>query len=390
MRLVRLRRRGWVRRGGKPRPLGEPSDPHGLAAQAERHVTWLEVRGYSAYTVEHRRRLLADFVTWCEERGVTRPEELSRLVVDLYQRHVARLTKRDGAPLSAISQQGKLTAVATFGRWLARERLVASNPAADVEMPKQGAQLPQAVLTADEVERILAVPDVTTPLGLRDRALMEVLYSTGMRRGELAHLRLCDLALERGVVAVRQGKGKKDRFVPVGERAAAWLAAYLREARPQLALLADDGAVFLSPNGVALSPNRVTELLKGFIRRAEVDKPGACHIFRHTMATLMLEGGADLTSIQHILGHSNPRTTEIYAKMSIHRLKLVHAATHPGAKLRRRAGRPEAADPDDLVEALRPELDGEQTPTTTQRPAAKEEAVLNPGLTILLDEERGP
>ena len=252
--VVRNPRRGWGKGVRKPKPLLEARDPHGLAAQVERHVEWLRVRNLSAYTIEHRLRLLEEFVAWCEERGVTRPEELSRVLVDLYQRHVARQLKRDGTPISASFQQSKLTAISVFGRWLSRERLVPVNPAADIEMPKQAVRLPQAVLTVDEVERVLAIPDVTGPVGLRDRTIMEVFYSTGIRREELANLRVCDLDLGRGIAAVRQGKGRKDRFVPVGERAVAWLAAYLREARPELAPLSDDGSLFLSSDGCPSRP----------------------------------------------------------------------------------------------------------------------------------------
>jgi integrase/recombinase XerD len=343
-------------------------DPNGLAAQALRHIDWLEVRQYSPRTVDSRRKHLRDFVVWCAERGITRPEELSRLVIDLYQRHVARLVRKDGTPLCAHTQHAKLTAVSMLGKWLARERLVLVNPAADIEMPKEGASLPAATLTIEEAERVIAVPDPTTPLGLRDRAIVEVFYSTGIRRAELASLRTRDLDLGRGIVAVRQGKGKKDRFVPIGERAVAWVAAYLRDVRPLLAPLVDDGSLFLSSDGAALDLNTLSLMLKRFVRQAGIDKPGACHLFRHTMATLMLEGGADLTSIQLILGHASPQTTEIYAKMAIHKLKAIHAATHPGANLGRHLERPDAHDPDELADAVRQNLAGD--PATEPDPAA--------------------
>ncbi len=359
--ILRMRRRGWGRGVRKPQLPKDTLDPHGLAAQAERHLEWLEVRNFSAYTVEHRRRTLAAFITWCEERGIGRPEELSRLVIELYQRHVARLLKHDGTPLGIRAQQSKLTAVSVFGKWLARQRLVLVNPAADIEMPKDGVHLPKATLSLEEVEKILAVPDVTIPLGLRDRAILETFYSTGIRRGELASLRLPDLNLAQGILAVRQGKGKKDRFVPIGERALAWVAAYLRDSRPLLSLRDDEGALFLSSDGVALSPGAISTAVRHILERADIGKPGACHLFRHAMATLMLEGGADLTSIQLILGHSSPQTTEIYAKMSILKLKAIHAATHPGANLRRQGDRSEGHDADELVEAIAGEL-GEHAP----------------------------
>jgi integrase/recombinase XerD len=217
-----------------------------------------------------------------------------------------------------------------------RERLVATNPAADLELPRKGIRLPAAVLTAAEAEQILAVPDVRTPLGLRDRAILETFYSTGIRRFELAGLHVGDLDLAAGVLAVRQGKGKKDRFVPIGDRAAAWVAAYLREVRPLLAMHQDEGVLFLSSDGLPIPPETLSTLLNRIVRAAGIGKPGACHIFRHTMATLMLEGGADIRYIQQMLGHANLDTTQIYTHVAIHTLKAVHAATHPGASLRLR------------------------------------------------------
>jgi len=376
VKVIRNRRRGAARPAKKPAP--PYTDPHGLAAQVARHLDWLGVRQFSPFTIESRTKDLTAFVAWCAERGITRPEELSRLVIDLYQRHVARLLRKDGNPLSVRTQQGKLTAVSVFGKWLARERLVLVNPAADIEMPRDGIHLPAATLTLEEAEKVLAVPDTSTALGLRDRAIIEVFYSTGIRRSELANLRIQDLDLARGVIAVREGKGRKDRFVPIGERAIAWLAAYLREVRPILAPLSDDGALFLSSDGVALAPITITDTLKGYVRKADIDKPGACHLFRHTMATLMLEGGADLTTIQHILGHQSPQTTEIYAKMSILKLKAIHTATHPGANLRRTGDRPEGHDADELVAAIANELHDHGQPADRGQDLAGDVAATHP------------
>jgi integrase/recombinase XerD len=196
--------------------------------------------------------------------------------------------------------------------------------------------LPSAVLSVEEVEQIMAVPDIDTPIGLRDRTMLEVLYTTGIRRSELCRLRLGDLDAGRGVLAVRQGKGDKDRFVPVGARALAWLAKYRAEARPKLAVLLDEGALFLSVDGTSLNPNYVGTHVRLLLDKAGIDKPGACHLFRHTAATLMLEGGADIRYIQQFLGHASMATTQIYTRVSLHQLKAVHAACHPGAKLERR------------------------------------------------------
>ena len=204
-----------------------------------------------------------------------------------------------------------------------------ANPAADLDLPRAEKRLPRHVLTASEAERVLGLPDVEEVMGLRDRAILETLYSTGMRRMEIAHLKLYDLDQERGTVFIRQGKGKKDRMIPMGERAFSWVRRYLEEARPRLSLTPDDGLVFLTNVGLAFEPNRLTQLVRDYVDQADIGKTGSCHLFRHTCATLMLEGGADIRFIQQLLGHEKLETTQIYAQVSIRMLKEVHTRTHP-------------------------------------------------------------
>jgi len=195
-------------------------------------------------------------------------------------------------------------------------------------------RLPKAILSAEEAERILAVPDLATAAGLRDRAILEVLYSTGMRRGEVIGLKLGDLDAERGTVMIRQGKGHKDRMIPIGARALAWVARYRDEVRPSLRLAEDDGTLFLTQQGERMGANRLTQMVRDTIRASGVEKQGSCHLFRHTCATLMLEGGADVRFIQALLGHAKLDTTTIYTQVSIRMLKDIHTATHP-ARLER-------------------------------------------------------
>lgn len=352
MRLARQRRRGLGKGIKKPLEPFEWTDPHCLLAQIEPHLGWLAARGYAPSTVAVRRKDLADFVAWCEERGILRPPDLSRVVLDLYQKRIAHAHKKDGTVLSLHTQGLKLSAVAAFCKWLARERLVLYNPAAELELPRRSVRLPRTVLTAEEAEKILAIPDVATPLGLRDRAILETFYSTAIRRSELAKLSLGDLDIHRGVLIVREGKCRKDRYVPVGERALAWIAKYLEEVRPLLVKPEDDGFLFVGSDGDPISANYLGDMVGRAIRQADIGKQGACHLFRHTAATLMLEGGADVRYIQQMLGHASLATTQIYTQVSIHQLKAVHEATHPGAKLKRTAARLEDHDPDELREAL--------------------------------------
>jgi integrase/recombinase XerD len=187
--------------------------------------------------------------------------------------------------------------------------------------------------------------------------MLEVLYSTGARRGELAGLDLGDLDAERGLALVREGKGRKDRMVPVGDRALAWVAKYLRESRPSLTAESTRGSLFVTETGERLSTSWLTDLVRTYVERSGVAKVGACHLFRHTCATLMLEGGADIRFIQQLLGHAELSTTEIYTRVSIVKLKEIHRATHP-ARLGASSG---WADPTDAVdrEALLLALDDE-------------------------------
>ena len=214
---------------------------------------------------------------------------------------------------------------------MAREHYILHNPASELELPRTGFRLPKAVLSIEEVERVLAQPDIHDVLGLRDRAILETLYSTGMRRLELANLKLHDLDLERGTIFINQGKGQKDRMIPIGERAAQWVAKYL-EAR-QDAVSSD--TVFLSNAGEPFSLDHLSDLVRTYVDAAQIGKRGACHMFRHTMATLMLEGGADIRYIQAMLGHADLKTTQIYTHVAIRQLQEIHRATHP-AKLERR------------------------------------------------------
>ena len=187
------------------------------------------------------------------------------------------------------------------------------------------------------MEQVLAQPNINDPLGLRDRAMMETLYSTGMRRLELANLKLYDLDTERGTVTIRQGKGKKDRVIPIGDRAAAWVEKYIREARPQLVVEPDDHTVFLSNAGEPFCLDHLSDLVRdarGCGRISASAAPATCSAT--AMATLMLENGADIRYIQQMLGHADLNTTQIYTQVSIRQLKQIHSATHPGAALDRK------------------------------------------------------
>ena len=190
-------------------------------------------------------------------------------------------------------------------------------------------RLPAEALSLREVETILAVPNLADPLGIRDRAILEMLYSCGLRRAELARLEIADLNRDRRTLRIRQGKGKKDRVIPIGQRALAWAERYVAEVRPRLCLDTRQRALFLTGYGGPFNPDVLSRMATEFIRKAEIGRPGSCHLFRHTCATHLLEGGADIRFIQQLLGHEKLETTAIYTEVSIKQLQEVHARCHP-------------------------------------------------------------
>ncbi len=322
------------------RPLpGDPSDPQGFTVLCGAFFEWMRVKNYSERTVENRQHYLGAFVTWCQERGIAQPAEVTKALLERYQRWLYHYRKDNGQPLTFGSQFTHLVPVRAFFKWTARNNHTLYNPAGELEMPRLEKRLPKHVLTAHEADRVLNQANVTDPLGLRDRAIMETFYSTGMRRRELSNLKLYDLDIERGTVMVRQGKGKKDRMIPIGARALTWIDKYVIDVRPALARQPDDGILFLSNQGEIFSPNRLTQMVRDYVDQAELGKTGSCHLFRHTMATLMLEGGADIRFIQAMLGHAELSTTQIYTQVSIRKLKEVHSITHP-ARLEKADGLP--------------------------------------------------
>ena len=345
-----------------------PSDPRSLKAYVHAYIEHLKARNYATQSVQYKRASLIWFLDWCKERGIERIQEITRPVLQRYQRHLYHAVGRNGKPLSIQSQCNRLTAIRTWFRFLMRENLILYNPASEMELPKREKRLPKHTLTAEEAEQVMNQPDITTPEGLRDRAILEVFYSTGIRRAELIGLDLADVNGSAGVLAVRQGKGRKDRFVPIGERALIWIDKYVEEART--APDESHGPLFTDETGTRLDPHRVSRAVKKYITHSGVNKVGRCHLFRHTMATLMLENGADIRFIQQMLGHAHLSTTEIYTHVAIHKLKSIHEATHPArlpeevakrVKQARGQGNEQAPDstPEDVLELLEQEAEEE-------------------------------
>jgi len=297
------------------------------------YLEWLEVHNYASTTVSCRARYLGAFTRFAEAAGIEGSEEVTlELLVD-YQRHLFDHRKRDGQPLSFGTQAQRLIPVAQLFSWLRRAQRIDANPAADLLMPRPERRLPDATLTALEMAKLLSMPNLAKPLGLRDRAVLEVFYSCGLRRAELINLQLRDVDFDRGTLFVRHGKGAKDRHVPIGERALFWVRLYVDIVR--CGFVADEGSehLFVSSLGTPLCPDWLCRKVRSYLAQAEIDKRGSCHLLRHTTATLMLEGGADIRYVAEMLGHARLETTQRYTRVSIDRLRAVHAATHPASGL---------------------------------------------------------
>jgi integrase/recombinase XerD len=330
------------KRGGQQKERDQydrtASDSLGLC-----HDIYLEslgARNYSATTLEHRRASLKLFMEWARERSLYQASQISRPVLESFQRWLWRYTKANGERLGWSTQRGHLGILKDFFRWITRQNLLLHNPASELELPRPEKRLPQDVLSLSEIERLLAIPNLADPLGVRDRAMLELFYSTGLRRAELCRLQLPDLNTERRTIHVRQGKGKKDRVVPVGARAIHWLDRYLKhwldrylkEVRPRLCLDTRVQALFLTGYGDAFNPDVLSRMVATWLKEAGLKRKGCCHVLRHSCATHMLDNGADIRFIQQLLGHEKLDTTAIYTEVSIKQLQEVHARCHPSAQ----------------------------------------------------------
>jgi integrase/recombinase XerD len=283
---------------------------------------------FSADTLSVRQRSLLLVAEWLEDRDVTLGVQVTTRILERYQRHLATVRKADGHHLGITTQHGYIRDLKAFFAWCVRKGHLPADPAAALDYPRPVKTL-TVLLCAADLEAIMAGPDVATPIGVRDRAMLEMLYSTGLRRMELVRVQIDDVDAVAGVMRIVQGKGRKDRLVPIGRRALAWIATYLERGRPLLSAEHAQRTLFLGQAGRPLSRNQVTDLVRGYYDAAGITKKGACHLFRHTMATQLLENGCDIRFIQAMLGHASLNTTAHYAQATVRRVQAAHAAFHP-------------------------------------------------------------
>jgi integrase/recombinase XerD len=269
----------------------------------------------AAYTTD-----LENFRRWLAPRALA----LAQAGGDDIRAYLAHCVARGARPRTTARL---LSSLRRFYRYLVREALIEADPTELIESPKIGRALPRT-LSEEQVERLLAAPDASGPLGLRDRAMLETLYATGLRVSELVGLRLSQVSLTQGVVRVI-GKGDKERLVPLGEEAARWLTRYLNEARATLVRRRSSDALFATARGGAMTRQAFWRNLRQYARKAGIAVALSPHTLRHAFATHLLNHGADLRVVQMLLGHADLSTTQIYTQVARARLKDLHSKHHP-------------------------------------------------------------
>ena len=286
-------------------------------------INYLSVeRGLATNTLESYGRDLRQYSQYLGEDQVDL-DAVSRSTIINY----LVFLQKQGKATATIAR--RLAALKAFYQFLVREKRIKTDPTANLESPKLEKRLPR-VLTVSEVERLLAQPDPSQPAGLRDRGMLELLYATGIRVSELVSLNVEDVNLETGYIRCT-GKGSKERIVPLGSLAIKWVQEYLQHGRPKLVKDREEKALFVNHHGNRLTRQGFWKIVKKYAEDARIDKEITPHTLRHSFATHLLENGADLRSVQEMLGHADISTTQIYTHVTKDRLKEVYARTHPRA-----------------------------------------------------------
>ncbi|GAB6933536.1 site-specific tyrosine recombinase XerD [Calditerricola satsumensis] len=280
-------------------------------------------RGLAANTLVSYRQDLTAFAAYLKEQGVQRIEETTRAHIVGFLLHL----QQQGKATATISRH--LASIRSFFHFLFRERLIDQDPSVNLETPKLQKRLPK-VLSVEEVERLLAMPDPRTPTGLRDKAMLELLYASGLRVSELVSLNLHDVNLHMAYLKC-MGKGSKERIIPLGRIAVDATRRYIERARPMLLRSQGEEALFVNHHGRRLTRQGFWKIIKKYAREAGIAKEITPHTLRHSFATHLLENGADLRSVQEMLGHADISTTQIYTHVTKTRLKEIYARTHPRA-----------------------------------------------------------
>ena len=292
----------------------------------------LKVRNLSQRTIDHVHWMLDKFFAYLQSCNVTHVDQITSQAVRDYQMALFESLNSRGRPNSIAYQNRMLSAAKNFTKFLKDNDYIVSDPGRNVAYAKEPKRLPRGVLTPTEARKIIHAPDVKTAIGYRDRTILEVLYSSAIRKEELNNLTLADVDYNDGFLRIIEGKGKKDRIVPIGRIACRYLENYIKSVRPELITDPYNNHLFLTLRGKRFSKNVVWELIKKYAKKARIKKNVHPHTFRHSCATAMLRNKADIRTIQKLLGHASLDSTQVYTHLSITDLKNVHSRCHPREK----------------------------------------------------------
>ncbi|MFA5373956.1 MAG: tyrosine-type recombinase/integrase [Candidatus Omnitrophota bacterium] len=296
-------------------------------------LSYLKAKGYRPGTLIYTELYLDHFFSFLWRQGIKQIQNITADIMEQYQRHIFSLTSQQTKKkLTARTIFTRLNVIKKYFQYLTAYGHLLIDPAGNISLPAIPASLPKNILQEEELTLLLSQPNVKTNIGLRDRAILELFYSTGIRRQELINLNLYDIDLTQRIIRINKGKRQKDRVIPIGKLSALSLEKYLSRVRSQWSRSSLESALFVTSQGNRLKPQTLNYTVKKYARKLYPDKKVSCHSLRHSCATHLLKGGASLRVIQELLGHSSLNSTQVYTRVSPIDLKAAHRKYHPRGK----------------------------------------------------------
>ncbi len=293
-------------------------------------IDYLTVLNLSAKTISgHRCHILHFFNYLKNDLNIRDVAKVTSDIIFGYQHKLFTVTTRFKRPLSPVAMKSYLCSVKVFFRFMTLHDHVLYNPSTLLELPKREKHLPRVILTKKEMNKLLMQPDIATIQGYRDRVILEIFYSAGIRSKELINLNIYDVDIQKETLFIRKGKGGKDRVVPLTDTAAEFTEGYLLNIRKKLSRGNPTDALILRKSGLRIDENSLLRIIRLYIFKANIKKHIGCHTLRHTCATHLLAGGANIRYIQELLGHESLESTQVYTKVQIEDLKRIHKKHHP-------------------------------------------------------------
>ena len=325
-----------VRPKAAPRPIvPRPAEARGeLRDLKDRYMAWLVSTGYAETTVKNSHADLEWLLRYLDMRAVSRVADITPELLEAYSLWLRDKSNsyHESRTIGLAHVVHRLTTLKSFCRWLVKEMVVLQDPTEDIEFPSMPARLPRVILTQEEARRVLDAPDLRSPVGYRDKALLELLYATGARTNELLRLRVSDLDYKARSVFIRKGKGNKDRLIVVPPEPMGYAREYAEKVRPRFAKHmrgGDDGTLFLNYTGAKVEINAICAIIRRNTKLAGLDKHITALTFRHSIASHLLENGMDIRFIQELLGHEKMSTTQVYTKVTLTGLRKHYNKHHP-------------------------------------------------------------